>query len=377
MKLRRKSNNSGKGAPSGLVISLLFHAAAFFLAGLFVVFTVVNKKDPEFVQPPKVERPRMKLKKPKVKVQKSSKPKPSSRIVAKVKSREMPEIKLPDLVGTGEGLMGGAGLGGEFLDLPDFTKNTVFGEKGSTGSDLKATYYDLNRSRNGNSRGNVEPMAEFGKVVARFIQTGCSKTSVAEYFRSEPLYSPGVMIPRVLSPVGPAAFGQDRARPQGWFVHYEGKLVHPTDIRFRFWGYGDDALVVLVDKEVVLSAGVAYSSPKWVGYVLLTPDWHPSGASIDTVYMAGGKAGWGDWIDLKGGEVHDIDIIVGESPGGHFSAMLNVQVDGVKYEKTSWGSPILPMFKTDELSWAQQDAIYEYMTPGESCLTNGPIFRDY
>ena len=33
-----------KGAPSGLVISLLFHAAAFFIAGLFVVFTVVNKK---------------------------------------------------------------------------------------------------------------------------------------------------------------------------------------------------------------------------------------------------------------------------------------------------------------------------------------------
>ena len=118
-----KSKKSGekvnKGAPSGLLISLAFHGGLFFIAGLFVVFTVVNRPEPEFVPPPPLERPRMKLKKPKVKVQKSSQPRPSSRIVAKVKTRKMPEIQLPDLVGTGEGLLGGdGGRLREKADLP-------------------------------------------------------------------------------------------------------------------------------------------------------------------------------------------------------------------------------------------------------------------
>lgn len=44
-----------KGAPSGLVASLVFHLAAFFIAGLFVVFTVVTKQEPEFEPPPPIE----------------------------------------------------------------------------------------------------------------------------------------------------------------------------------------------------------------------------------------------------------------------------------------------------------------------------------
>lgn len=95
MSNRQTQKMMNKGAPGGFVISLIFHGAIFFLAGLFVVFQVLPRTEPVFEPPPPVERPRMKLKKPKVKVQKSSSPKPSSRIVAKVKTREMPEIQLP------------------------------------------------------------------------------------------------------------------------------------------------------------------------------------------------------------------------------------------------------------------------------------------
>ncbi len=84
------------------MISLIFHGAVFFIAGLFVVFKVMNPPKPEFEVPPPIERSKMKPRKPKVK--KSSQPKPSSRIVATVKSRKMPEIQLPDLQGTGAAL---------------------------------------------------------------------------------------------------------------------------------------------------------------------------------------------------------------------------------------------------------------------------------
>lgn len=366
-----------KGAPSGLVISLAVHAAAFFLAGLFVVFTVLPKEEPEFQAPPPVERPKMKLKKPKVKIKKSSQPKPSSRIVAKVKTAKMPEIQIPDLVGTGEGLLGGLGIGdGDFMDIPDIEEITIFGGGQSTGSDLKGVYYDLNRRRNGNILG-IEATEEFGTALSKFVSSGCDKRAVSKYYRSNPLYAVGVMIPTILSPAGPAAFGQDYhdAKPQGWFVHYEGKLVHPTDIRFRFWGSGDDMMIVLIDKKVVLSN--KYNSSRWTGNLAITPGWRPTANENDRYWLGWNKATVGGWIDLKGGETHDLDILIGESPGGHFHAMLCVEEDGVDYETNVQGGPILPMFKTDELSWAQRDAIYEYLTPGEACLTNGPIFRDY
>ncbi len=366
----------GKGAPSGLVISLLFHAGAFFIAGLFVVFTVVNKPEPEFVPPPPVERPKMKLKKPKVKVRKSSNPKPSSRIVAKVKTAKMPEITLPDLEGSGEGLLSGRGGGpGIVLDLPDIKEVNVFGQKVSTGSDLKGTFYDLYRKRDGSIK-PVHPMSEFGKAISSFVDSGCDKSVLSRYYRSPPLYAVGVIIPSMLSQVGPSAFGQEAGgKDCGWFVHYEGTLVHPTDIKFRFWGAGDDLMFAMVDGKTVLSTKYTASN-KWSGYYAIG-DWQPSGGLSGTYYLGWSKAVIGDWIELKAGEALDLDIIIGESPGGHFSAMLCVEEYGVDYELSDWGAPILPMFKTDELTWAQQDAIYEYLAEGEASLTNGPIFRDY
>ena len=52
----KKTKSVVKGAPSGLVISLLVHAATFMLAGLLVVFSVVKKEEVTFVPPQAVER---------------------------------------------------------------------------------------------------------------------------------------------------------------------------------------------------------------------------------------------------------------------------------------------------------------------------------
>ena len=85
-KFSTKTKGVSKGAPSGFVVSFVVHAAAFLLAGMFVVFTVHLKDKKKFVPPKPVERPKMKLKKPKVKVKKSAKPKSATRIVTKVKA---------------------------------------------------------------------------------------------------------------------------------------------------------------------------------------------------------------------------------------------------------------------------------------------------
>jgi len=95
--MNRKSGKKvrcvSKGAPSGFVISLAVHAVAFLLAGMLVVFNVVKKEEKKFVPPKPVDRPKMKLKKPKVKIKKNSKPKSTTPIVTKVKRASMWQVR--------------------------------------------------------------------------------------------------------------------------------------------------------------------------------------------------------------------------------------------------------------------------------------------
>jgi hypothetical protein len=59
--MKKQKKSLVKWAPSGIVISLLVHDAAFMMAGLLVVFSVVKREEISFVPPPAVERPKMKL----------------------------------------------------------------------------------------------------------------------------------------------------------------------------------------------------------------------------------------------------------------------------------------------------------------------------
>lgn len=195
----------------------------------------------------------MKLKKPRVKVKKSSQPKPSSRIVAKVKTKTMPEIQLPDLVGTGEGLMGGTGMGDDFLDLPEIGELTVFGGEVTSGNDMKVTFYNLNLGRSGNDVA-MNPDA-YESVLQKFVKSGWKKSILGKYYRSSRvLYATTIMIPICTSTVAPSAFGEDLDYGYCWVALYEGKLTHKDPITFRFWGASDDVLTVAVDGEVVLEA---------------------------------------------------------------------------------------------------------------------------
>ncbi|MEA2068222.1 MAG: hypothetical protein U9P12_03380, partial [Verrucomicrobiota bacterium] len=134
----RKTRGIVKGMPSAVLLSTLIHAALFLLAGILVVFTVTQKEEKKFIPPKAVERPKMKLKKPKVKVKKTAKPKPTTRIVTKVKRTSMPDIQLPEMSSMTEGLAGG--IGG-FEIMPDLGEVNVFGSGQTIGNDFVGTFY--------------------------------------------------------------------------------------------------------------------------------------------------------------------------------------------------------------------------------------------
>ncbi|MBN2786421.1 MAG: hypothetical protein JXR25_16495 [Pontiellaceae bacterium] len=369
------------GAPSGLVISLLFHAGAFFIAGLFVVFTVVNKKEPEFIPPAPVERPKMQLKKPKVKVQKSSNPKPSSRIVAKVKSKAMPEIRLPDLMGSGDGLLGGTGIGNVSVDLPEIRTVSLLGTSETTGADLVGTYYDLKRKRGNSSSYTGYEESDYLNVVHDFIDRGWDESVLRRYYQlPRKMYLSTLVVPVVKSSFAPVAFGDDEAAEGGqWLVHYKGKLMHKDGITFRFWAAGDYILGVRVNGKMVVAATWDERDESRGSLQQVFGDsWTPHGAE-NRQYIFGRNclAYVGDWITLEPGVPQDIEILVGDE-NGLACAYLAVEEKGVDYPVSNQGGPILPAFKTAVLSHDIIDAIYPFLPEDEMiCLTNGPVFNDF
>jgi hypothetical protein len=107
-------------------------------------------------------------------------------------------------------------------------------------------------------------------------------------------------------------------------------------------------------------------------------DWWRSSSADDLSYMlANMPMSVGDWIELKANEPVDMKVLFGEYRGGFLSAILLVQVEGVKYPKSQWNGPLLPVFKTQEMTWDDLTEIYKYLPENECALTNGPLFRDF
>jgi hypothetical protein len=369
-KLIGKTKNITRGAPSGFMVSLVIHVAAFLLAGLLVVFEVAKKDEKKFVPPAPVDRPKMKLKKPKVKVRKTAKPKPTTRIVTKVQKASMPDIQLPEMSGMSEGLVGG--IGG-FEMMPDLDKVTLFGGGQTIGNDFVGTFYDFKRDRRGKPIA-MDP-SEFVDELTKFVGSGWKTSRIAKYYRSpRKLYATAFMIPPVRSSVAPSAFDEADTIGYAWMAHYKGQLVHHEDIKFRFWGHGDDVMVVRVGGEVVLNA--CWPEGQWGSYGI-GGNWISSAKNDFRFYLGNNLSRGGDWIELKAGEPKDMEVILGEVPGGAFCSMLTVEVEGEEYERNRQGGPILPIFKTEEPSLDLMDAIYRNMVVNEASVTNGPVFRDY
>jgi len=368
-RVTKKNQKVVKGMPSAVALSILIHVGLFLLAGMLVVFTVVKKEEKKFVPPKAVERPKMKLRKPKVKVKKNSKPKSTARIVTKIKRANMPDIQLPEMSGMGGELAGGFD---GFGDMPDLEEITLFGGGQTIGNDFVGTFYDLKRGRSGRPLMPLE-REDVWDLVAKFIRNDWKSPTFAKFYRSpRQLYATTFMIPPTLSSLAPKAFGEGDTLGYSWLAHYQGQLVYPEDIKIRFWGRGDDIMLVRVDRELVLEAS-------WPGpHEFLSAYWSRTRADSEKYILGFSTAIVGDWIELKAGEPLDMEVLLGEVTGGVFQSMLCVQVEGEEYPRNPvLNGPTLPMFKTEEPSEDLADAILYHLAEGAVSVRGGPVFRDY
>ena len=369
-KLINKTQKVVRGMPTAVVVSILIHAGLFFGATVLVIFKFRPPPPIQFEPPPPVKVPKMPLKKLNVKMKKPTKPKSSAKITAVVPKLDLHEIQFPDLAssGIGAGLSGG----GEVVDfgpMPIFDEAPgSFGEPVDIGNNLVGTFYDFKRRRAGGPL--VLDRESFKTAVGKFTRGGWHPSDLARFYRApKKLYATSIMIGAMHSALAPGEFGEETEGLQ-WIVHYKGKLVYPKPIKFRFWGCADDIMLVRVGEKDVLNGS-------WPGSEPYYSDWGSSAPGSRSQRMGNTWAVGSDWITLEAHKPVEMQVLIGEEPGGHFSAMLAVEVEGEDYEINKFGGRIFPMFKTAEPSFDLLDAIYYNLFPGEATPIGGPVFCDY
>jgi len=365
-----------RGRSSAVVLSILIHVALLLGAGVFIVVKIIEKPDHIFDPPPRVERPKMNLKKLRVKVKEASKPrKTTQRITSTRRTVAMPDIRLPPMSSMGAGL--DEGIGG-FQMVADLTQMSLLGSGRSVGNDFEGTFYHMKRDRRGRPiKGwSVEDVlaggisSKFDFLIREFFEKGWDTKVFDRFYRApKKLYATQFFMPSMRSVIAPEKFGiEENIEAALWAIHYKGNISHNEGGRFRFWGNADDILFVRVNGAMVLDGSYEDRVERVIH------DWRSRAKQHMKYPLSTSHARIGDWFTLEAGEVVEMEVLVSEVPGGDFFLHLLVEEEGVDYPKNRHGAPLLPIFKTMETSVHLLDEMKYLTYENEVDLTGGSLF---
>ncbi len=356
---RRLHSQRRNSSIASMVIAFLVLVLIGLLLG-FIFISPLLREIPVLVTftPPAEQEQPMEQKKMTRKVQ--TKPtSPSSASMAKViaanvaapTSVPVPEMDVTDPAvdfGASNGLGDDWGSGG-FTDGGGAGGGGMFGSP--TGPGLKGSFYDLKQDPSGEptemglqafeAGGKFEVGApvnrRYDEVLARAVRQNLDDGALSKYFKApRELRLTQLYIPNLSAEEAPKSFEiGDRVKGRRWGIIYRGKVTVPEDGRYRFVGFADDILVVLVNKREVLDGSLAK--------FLDDADERDSFQQENTIN--GWKTYQGRWLNLDAGEQLDLAVLIGERPGGHFLGFLQIEKDGVEYAKDSLGAAKLPLFK--------------------------------
>jgi len=216
--------------------------------------------------------------------------------------------------------------------------NTAFGTSGGTEAALIGILYDLKQTQQGNPSGVTE--RSYPSVIGEFLESEWDEGILNAYFRvSRPVYATRIFIRTISADQAPQAFGvDDVVEPRLWLVHYKGQVEAPMDGVYRIAGFADDFMAARINGKTVLVSGRHDCIPQ--NYTWESP-------APDGMHVGNGMVRYGNWISLKKGQVIDLDVLVGERPGGIFSAWLYIQRKGETYPMEGM-NPVLPVFQFSE-----------------------------
>ena len=232
--------------------------------------------------------------------------------------------------------------------------------------------YDFKKKRNGEDVPyEIANPTEFVERAVRLQKSDFSESSLSRYFRApQSLFLTHLAIPFSNAESGPSFFGADGdIKPSGWMVHYQGRITVPRSGTYRFSGLGDDYLVLMLKGHMRLAACWSDIQPA------IAERWEPTKPTGEWLGPFGNmRLVYGDWVHLSEGEVIDIDLAIGERPGGKVGFILHVEEKGVDYRKDSQGRPILPLFATAPISHEEKQRITSEFGSYEIEWENAPVF---
>lgn len=331
---------------TAILTTIIIHLVIALIAGLVVVLPKM-KDQPEIVvsmAPPSTKKQEMQKKNVVKQTKRTTASSAAAAPLAQLmRASAIAKISLPNVTKTSTGPLGigdanygagGFGTGGAGLGSGD----TMFGSQ--SGNGLVGSFYDLKQDRNKKPTGITgNDPKKFNAVMQKAAREKFSSSAFSQYFKAPIDLRFGILaIPTMTAEKGPAAFAVEKVvDPKAWMVHYRGRVEPPQRGKWRFVGYFDDALVVFVNGKVVLDAS-------W------TPCFNEKGVRqpFRGPALANGKSAvFGNWVDLSG--AFQIDILVGERPGGHMGGALMIEKEGESYQKRKDKTPILPIFSTGKL----------------------------
>ena len=198
---------------------------------------------------------------------------------------------------------------------------SVFGSAQRSAGALIGIFYDFKQ----NQKRQPVPMdrQQFEKLVAQFIDNCWDEGLLNGFYRvPRAMYATELLMPTMNADLGPDVFGAEKiVEPRMWMVHYKGQVAAPADGTYRFLGDADDFTAVAVNGVTVLVADIPGTR--------LQVKWFSREPEVQLSGKYGGRFTPGDWVDLRAGQPVDLDIILGESPGGQTRCQIAVEKKGV------------------------------------------------
>jgi hypothetical protein len=231
--------------------------------------------------------------------------------------------------------------------------DSVFGHTTMGEAALIGIMYDLKQDPSRHP--TTENSNTYFDVVTEFLKKGWDEDVLNRYYRvSNPVYTTQIFVPNMSADSAPKAFGAEKTvQPSNWIIHYKGQVSPPSAGTYRFWGTADDLIAVAVNGKTEL---VYYLTiPKGVPGVWEETD--PEGQ-----VAADSNLRPGDWFTVEANGTIDLDVIIGERPGGYFNAFLMIEKKGETYVGGP-NAPVLPIFQVAPFATPVQ--------PGEPKFSKG------
>jgi len=227
--------------------------------------------------------------------------------------------------GIGSGMGVGRGNGKNFV--------SVFGSKMAING-LPGTFYDFKQTKSGKPTAmmggapekfgdpsNSAAIGLYNKEVNEFLDKGFSASSLSDVFRApDTLLASQIFIPPCPATEAPKAYGVgELCKPSRWIAHYKGAVKPPQNGKFRFVGSGDDFLLVRWDRKVVLDSGYQHFIS---GGANVYPGFGQKPYDETRPSKLGKPLRCGPWINATRDKETPLEIVIGETPGGTFYAIV-------------------------------------------------------